>query len=66
MKVRSISAFAASILIVLACVGLASGQQVTGTLGSPGATTTLKGQQLPPPPPKFGGVIKENARDSKP
>src|SRR5271157_4209917 len=44
----------------------ASAQQVTGTLGSPSATTTINGKQLPPPPPKFGGVIKESARDSKP
>jgi arylsulfatase A-like enzyme len=41
-------------------------QQVTGTPGSPGATITLDGKQLPPPPPKFGGVIKESAKDSKP
>ena len=41
-------------------------QQVTGTLGSPSATTTVPGNQLPPPPPKFGGVIKESAKDSKP
>jgi arylsulfatase A-like enzyme len=39
-------------------------QQVTGTLGSPSATTTVKGNQLPAPPPPFGGVIKENATDS--
>ena len=41
-------------------------QQVTGELGSPNATTTIDGKQLPPPPPKFGGVIKEDAKDSKP
>jgi arylsulfatase len=40
--------------------------QVTGTLGSPDATTTINGMQLPPPDPKFGGVIKESAKDSKP
>src|SRR5437870_11815647 len=38
--------------------------QTTGTPGSPGATTTLTGQQLPPPDPKFGGVIKEKASES--
>ena len=27
---------------------------------------TIDGKQLPPPPPKFGGVIKETAKDSKP
>ncbi|MGH8065489.1 MAG: arylsulfatase [Candidatus Entotheonellia bacterium] len=41
-------------------------QQVTGVPGSPGATTTLDGKQLPPPPPTFGGEIKESATDSKP
>jgi arylsulfatase A-like enzyme len=40
-------------------------QVVTGTLGQPSATTTVKGNQLPAPPPPFGGVIKENATDSK-
>ena len=40
--------------------------QTTGVPGSPGATTTIDGKQLPPPPPKFGGVIKGNAAQSKP
>jgi arylsulfatase len=44
----------------------AMAQQVTGTPGSPSATTTIEGNQLPPPPPKFGGVIKESAKDSTP
>jgi arylsulfatase len=48
--------------------GAASGTplQTTGIPGSANATTTISGKQLPPPPPKFGGVIKESARDSKP
>ncbi len=40
--------------------------QTTGTPGSPDATTTIDGMQLPAPDPKFGGVIKELAQDSKP
>ena len=40
--------------------------QVTGVLGSPDATTTIDGKQLPPPPPKFGGKIERNAAQSKP
>ena len=40
-------------------------QQVTGELGSPSATTTLSGKQLPPPDPEFGGVIEEKASESK-
>jgi len=45
---------------------IADAQQVTGTLGSPSATTSIDGKQIPPPPPKFGGVIKEDAKDSTP
>ena len=40
--------------------------QTTGTLGSPSATTTLPGNQLPPPAPEFGGVIKDDALQSTP
>jgi len=39
--------------------------QTTGEPGSPDATTTISGNQLPPPDPKFGGVIKQKAADSK-
>src|SRR5262244_2015426 len=39
--------------------------QTTGTIGSPSATTTIPGNQLPAPDPTFGGVIKETAEDSK-
>ena len=45
---------------------VAFAQQITGVLGSPSATTTIPGNQLPPPPPKFGGVINESAKNSKP
>ncbi|MBN8492295.1 MAG: arylsulfatase [Burkholderiales bacterium] len=41
-------------------------QTVTGTLGSPSATSTIPGNQLPPPDPPFGGVIKNGALQSKP
>src|SRR5262249_26787115 len=43
----------------------ATAQQITGTPGSASATTTISGKQLPPPDPKFGGVIKEGALQSK-
>src|SRR5277367_3770911 len=39
-------------------------QKITGVLGSPSATTSLDGKQLPPLPPKFGGVIKGSAKES--
>ncbi|MHB2165767.1 arylsulfatase [Alsobacter sp. R-9] len=35
-------------------------------IGSPGATMSLDGRQLPPPDPAFGGVIKNDALQSKP
>ena len=38
----------------------AAAQQITGTPGTPSATMTLDGKQLPPEPPKFGGDIKED------
>ncbi len=44
----------------------ASAQHVTGTLGSPSATTTIDGRQLPPPDPKFGGGIEKDALRSTP
>ena len=58
---------AASFLIAAAlAVAPSAAQQVTGTLGQPSATTTVDGKQLPAPPLKFGGVIKESAKDSTP
>lgn len=58
---RALAAFAA------ACLSLpAAAQQVSGTLGSPSATTTIDGRQLPAPQPAFGGVIKDDALQSKP
>ena len=56
--------------IAIACWGTAQLQtqpagQTTSALGSPSATTTISGKQLPPPDPKFGGVIKEKASESK-
>jgi len=44
----------------------ASAQTVTGVPGSPAATTTITGKQLPSPDPQFGGVINDNALQSKP
>ncbi len=42
-----------------------TGPQTPATPGSPSATVTIDGKQLPPPPTKFGGVIQENAKNSK-
>jgi arylsulfatase A-like enzyme len=61
-----VAAGAALLLAAVLVAGSAEAQQVTGVPGSPSATITLDGKQLPPPPPKFGGVIKESYKDSKP
>jgi len=60
-----------SLVALLAAVGLtvdvpSIAQQTTGTPGSPSATMTIDGKQLPPPDQKFGGMIKEDAAESKP
>jgi len=39
--------------------------ETTGEPGSPSATTTISGKQLPAPEPKFGGEIKHDALKSK-
>ena len=41
-------------------------QHITGTPGSPDATTTIDGRYLPPPPQAFRGQIELNADRSKP
>jgi hypothetical protein len=44
----------------------ATAQQIYGVPGSPSATRSIEGKQLPPPPMKFGGKIERNAAQSKP
>jgi arylsulfatase A-like enzyme len=53
-------------LVAVATAIQAEQIQTTGAPGSPSATTSIDGKQLPPPDPKFGGVIKDTATDSKP
>jgi arylsulfatase A-like enzyme len=67
-NIRSRAAIAISLplaLIDLAASTARAEIQTTGTPGSPAATTTISGKQLPPPDPKFGGVIKDSALKSK-
>src|SRR5215471_13388247 len=59
------SSIHASALFAVATAMQGGQIQTTGTPGSPGATTTISGKQLPPPDPKFGGVIKDGALQSK-
>jgi arylsulfatase len=58
-------AFSAATLMILACAP-AGGQETTGAPGSPEATTTIPGNQLPAPPPPFRGKIERNAAQSTP
>src|SRR5437667_10778258 len=51
---------------VMAVAPSAWTQQINGTPGSPDATVTIDGKQIPPPPMPFGGVIKESVKDSTP
>ncbi|MCP5532831.1 MAG: arylsulfatase [Akkermansiaceae bacterium] len=39
--------------------------ETTGEPGTPAATTTIPGNQLPAPDPEFGGVIEKDALNSK-
>jgi arylsulfatase A-like enzyme len=43
-----------------------SAQQASPPPGSPAATITIPGDQLPPPPQKFEGKIERDAMDSRP
>jgi hypothetical protein len=55
----------AAVAVLLAPAPGAVAQQITGAPGSPSATTTVEGRQLPHPPFKFGGKIERNAAQSK-
>jgi hypothetical protein len=70
---KNTSRFRSRSMGIAAALGLAAltvtpstAQQISGVPGSPNATVTIDGKQLPPPPMKFRGVIKEGAVDSKP
>jgi arylsulfatase A-like enzyme len=58
--------YAALAVAVALSGGSSLAQQVTSTPGSPSATTTIQGDQIPAPPPKFGGRIENTAPKSKP
>ncbi len=58
-------AIPAFIMVFMLSIAPAVAQQVTGELGSPSATTTINGKQLPAPDPPFGGEIKHDALQSK-
>jgi len=57
------AALAAGILLAAHPAGAL---QTSGDPGSPSATTTISGQQLPAPPAKFGGKIERTTEGSAP
>ncbi|WP_170991630.1 MULTISPECIES: arylsulfatase [Bradyrhizobium] len=59
---KAVSALTLGLLISTSALA----QQNTAAPGSPGATAAIDGRQLPPPDPKFGGIIKDGALQSKP
>ena len=61
-----VSTYAMFVAAIMVAAPSASAQQITGTPGSPTATTTVDGRYVPNPPPKFGGVINMDAQNSKP
>ena len=52
--------------VVITATLPADAQRITGTPGSPDATTTIDGRYLPPPDQPFQGEINLNALQSKP
>lgn len=68
MNTRSLWVIRCSLVGLAALAGCAgaNAQQSSPPPGSPAATTSIDGKQLPAPEPKFGGVIKDDALQSKP
>ncbi|OOG73500.1 arylsulfatase [Sinorhizobium sp. A49] len=64
MKIRNSMLVGAGFLAMGCISGFA--QEVKGVPGSPEATTTIDGKQLPRSDPSFGGVIKQKATESQP
>ena len=62
---QSLRLLLTSTALVLVGIIPATAQQITGTPGSPSATTTIDGNYIPNPPPAFGGEINLDAKDSK-
>jgi arylsulfatase A-like enzyme len=58
--------YVSALLIILLSASPAAAQQDTGLPGSPSATRTINGEQIPAPPQKFEGKIERDAFHSKP
>jgi arylsulfatase len=66
MSIRSLVSMIPALAVAAFLGAPAMAQQVIGTPGSPGATTTIDGRYLPNPPQPFRGEISPNAAQSKP
>jgi arylsulfatase len=66
MDRRAFPFVVAGLLAASAVSLVAITEEPKGTPGSPSATTTIGGDQIPPPPQKFAGKIERNAAQSKP
>jgi arylsulfatase A-like enzyme len=62
----SVALAAACAATTAGCAATATSERITGTPGSPSATRTIDGRQLPPPPQKFEGKIGRTAQESTP
>jgi arylsulfatase len=56
----------AALLPASLIIAAENAQKAANAPGSPSATVSIPGKQLPPPTPKFAGRIEKNAADSKP
>ncbi len=66
MLSSGVTTIAIAALLFAGCVSQSGAPKTYGTPGSPSATMTISGEQLPPPSPKFEGKIERNAAQSKP
>src|SRR5262245_52822359 len=63
---RNIISLSVCLVAGIAATPGAFAQQITGKPGTPSATITIDGAQIPAPPQKFGGKIEREATKSQP
>src|SRR5215510_9561216 len=61
----SLRLFGLTTLMAVSTASFVVADQITGEPGSPSATRSLDGEQLPAPDLPFGGTIERNALQSK-
>lgn len=66
MRWKRLLLLCATMAAPVCCSAVVYVPQTTGIPGSPSATTTIEGQQLPPPPQPFGGKIAQTVTNSTP